>query len=110
MSNIFINRNRSQGAYTTPIIKQKFMTTDETWYSRAERTKKGVDKDAPFYKKSLKYGANPDLHENHVGMQWSIVDACDHVKLSSDQMEEKYRKTETSFPLWKAYNTYESSN
>jgi len=43
MSNIFINRNRSQGAYTTPIIKQKFMTTDETWYSRAERTKKGVD-------------------------------------------------------------------
>ena len=44
------------------MIKQKFMTTDETWYSRAERTKQGADKDAPFYKTSLKYGANPDLH------------------------------------------------
>jgi len=28
MSNIFINRNRSQGAYTTPMLKQKFYTTD----------------------------------------------------------------------------------
>mmetsp|Transcript_27676 Transcript_27676/g.41964 ORF Transcript_27676/g.41964 Transcript_27676/m.41964 type:complete len:84 (+) Transcript_27676:263-514(+) len=25
-------------------------------------------------------------------------------------MEERYKKTENSLPLWKAYNTYESSN
>jgi len=28
MSNIFINRNRSQGAYNVPILKQKFYTTE----------------------------------------------------------------------------------
>ena len=41
-------------------------------------------------------------------MQWSIVDACDTVKLNQEQMEERYKKTETSMPLWKAYNTFEN--
>jgi len=33
-------------------------------------------------KTSLKFGANPDLSPKHVGMQWSIVDACDTVKFN----------------------------
>lgn len=41
-------------------------------------------------------------------MQWSIVDACDTIKFNQEQMEEKYKKTETSMPLWKAYNTFEN--
>ena len=41
MSNIYINRNRSQGAYGSPIIKQKFQNPNETWYSRGEKTKMG---------------------------------------------------------------------
>jgi|TARA_B110001450_G_scaffold252560_1_gene274557 acetone carboxylase gamma subunit len=41
-------------------------------------------------------------------MQWSIVDACDTIKYGQEQMEEKYKKTETSMPLWKAYNTFEN--
>jgi len=32
----------------------------------------------------LKYGANPDLSPKHVGMNWSIVDACDTVKLNQE--------------------------
>ena len=105
MSNIYINRNRSQGAYGSPIVKQKFQTTDQTWYGRGEDTKKGND---TFYKTSLRFGANPDLSPKHVGMQWSIVDACDTIKFNQEQMEEKYKKTETSMPLWKAYNTFEN--
>lgn len=58
MSNIFINRNRSQGAYKVPIIKQKFLTIEELWAKRAQDTKKMGDS---FYKTSYKYGANIDL-------------------------------------------------
>ena len=58
MSNIFINRNRSQGAYNVPIIKQRFLTTEELWAKRANDTKSKGDS---FYKTSLKFGANPDL-------------------------------------------------
>jgi hypothetical protein len=39
--------------------------------------KQGAD---TFYKSSLKYHANPDLHPNHVGVSWSIVDSCDAIK------------------------------
>ena len=79
MSNIFINRNRSQGAYTTPILKQKFYTTDQTWLKRAEKTLNQGDN---FFKTSLKYGKNPDLSPRHTGIGWSIVDSCDYVKLN----------------------------
>ena len=37
---------------------QKFLTADQTWYKRADKTKEGGD---PFYKGSLRYHANPDL-------------------------------------------------
>ena len=77
MSNIFINRNRSQGAYNVPIIKQRFLTTEELWAKRANDFKKQNDL---FYKTSLKYHANPDLADKHVGMRWSIIDTCDTVK------------------------------
>lgn len=77
MSNIFINRNRSQGAYKTPILNQKFQTTEQNWYNRVDLHRKGQD---TFYKNSLRYKNNPDLSPNHVGMSWSIVDACDAVK------------------------------
>lgn len=53
------------------------MSTDQTWYTRAELAKENKD---DFYKRSLRYKANPDLHPNHVGMAWSIVDACDTIK------------------------------
>lgn len=108
MSNIFINRNRSQGAYQVPMLKQKFMTTDQTWYGRAKKTNGGPGD--TFYKTSLKYGANPDLSPKHVGIGWSIVDSCDHVKLNQEETEARWRKTETSMPLHKAYNCYENAN
>ena len=107
MSNIFINRNRSQGGYGMPVHNQKFLTTDQIWLKRGEITKKGND---TFYKKSLKFGANLDLQDKHVGMQWTLEDACDTVKLNQHQMEDRFRKTENSLPLWKAFNTYENTN
>jgi hypothetical protein len=63
-----------------------------------------------FYKNSLKYKANPDLHKNHVGMSWSIVDACDAIKPNARHMKDKYNITETSMPLYKAYNVTENPN
>lgn len=59
MSNIFINRNRSQGAYNVPILKQKFANVEQTWKVRADAVKNGTGDN--FYKTSLKYGKNPDL-------------------------------------------------
>ena len=105
MSNIYINRNRSQGAYKTPMLNQKFMTTEETWAHRARLAKQGND---TFYKTSLKYRANPDLQKEYVGMPWSIVDASDSVRPNAQQMKEKYEVTENSRPLFKAFNGYEN--
>lgn len=53
------------------------MSTDQTWAARAQLAKTGNDS---FFKKSLRYRANPDLSPKHVGMSWSIVDACDAIK------------------------------
>jgi len=78
MSNIFINRNRSQGAYNVPILKQKFASLEQTWKHRAENTN-GQTGDN-FYKHSLKYGKNPDLQPKHVGTGWALQDSCDVVK------------------------------
>ena len=83
------------------------MSTDQTWAARAQLAKTGNDS---FFKKSLRYRANPDLSPKHVGMSWSIVDACDAIKPNAQQMREKYRVTETSMPLYKAYNQYENPN
>ena len=106
MSNIFINRNRSQGAYNVPILKQKFANVEQTWKVRSDAVKNGTGDN--FYKTSLKYGKNPDLQPAHVGMGWSIQDSCDVVKPNHAQMEEKWYKTETSAPLHRAYSVYEN--
>lgn len=108
MSNIFINRNRSQGAYTTPMLKQKFLTNEQQWVARANKTKDGPGD--VFFKGSLRYSKNPDLSPKHTGIGWSIVDSCDYVKPAPEMMEERWGKTETSFPLHKAYNIYEDAN
>ena len=102
MSNIFINRNRSQGAYNVPIIKQKFLTTEQNWAKRAKKTTEEATGDN-FFKQSLRYKANPDLSPKHVGIGWSLVETSDTVKPSMVQMEEKWNKTQTSFPLHNAY-------
>jgi len=41
-----------------PIIKQRFLTTEELWAKRAKDTNLKGDN---FFKTSLKFGANPDL-------------------------------------------------
>lgn len=81
MSNIFINRNRSQGAYNVPIIKQKFYTTEQNWAKRANKTNNTEHGDN-FFKGSLRYKANPDLSPKHVGIGWSLVETSDMVKPS----------------------------
>lgn len=79
---------------------------DEYWGQRAAITKLTGDN---FFKKSERYRMNPDLSPKHVGMQWSIVDASELVRPNDAQMREKYSLTQTSFPLFKAYNTFENS-
>lgn len=43
-------------------------------------------------------------------MPWSIIDACDYVRPSATQMNDKYAITEGSVPLQKAYSIYENPN
>ena len=61
MSNVFINRNRSQGAYKTQILNQKIMDANQTWYAAAKKYKAAKPGTKPFYMTSLRYGANLDL-------------------------------------------------
>jgi len=107
MSNPFVNKKRCQGNYGEPVHDYKFLTPEQIWHKRAEYERQ---KRKQFYQNSLRYGANPDLSPKHVGMPWSITDTCDTVKFSSGQMEELFAKTETSFPLHKAYNVFENPN
>lgn len=62
-----------------------------------------------FFKRSERYKMNPDLSPKHVGMKWSIIDASELVRPNDAQMREKYAMTQSSFPLHKAYNTFEHS-
>lgn len=63
-----------------------------------------------FFKKSQRYKLNPDFAEKHVGMPWSIVDACDYVKPNAIIMAQKYKVTQEACPLYKCYNTFEDPN
>ena len=58
MSNVFINRNRSQGGYGMPLDTTKYMDLNETWYSRKP--------ESTFYKTSIKYSNNLDLAKTKV--------------------------------------------
>ena len=65
MSNIFVNRNRSQGnTYGLNMHKQKFAKTDTCWNSNR-------DKDE-YFKKNL---SNSDLHAYKTGFSWQVNDA-----------------------------------
>jgi hypothetical protein len=68
MSNVFINRNRSQGGYGQPIVTQKFKDANQTWYSRASKPDK-------FYNTSLKYSSNLDLQNKKVPFMWTMNDS-----------------------------------
>ena len=107
MSNIFINRNRSQGAYNVPILKQKFYTTEQSWNNRAQKTKK-LETGDDFFKGSLRYKANPDLSPKHVGIGWSLVETSDLVKPSLQNMVDKWNVTQNSNPLHNAYQIHEN--
>jgi hypothetical protein len=64
------------------MLKQKFMTPNETWELRARKTNDGAGD--TFYKQSLRYAKNPDLSPKHTGIGWTIVDSCDYVKFNQE--------------------------
>ena len=72
MSNVFINRNRSQGGYGQPIDNKKYMDLNDTWYSRKP--------DNQFFKTSLKYSNNLDLAKTKVEFQWTLNDTSDAMR------------------------------
>ena len=84
MSNIFINRNRSQGDYgpkrpSEPRVNTEpiFQTPNQTWLMRAQKEKERQAKNERlFYETSLKYHKKPDLQKKYVGIPWTIVDSC----------------------------------
>jgi hypothetical protein len=69
MSNIFVNRNRSQGDYGLPLNKQKFKEPVQTWKDRGQ-----LPEDT-FYKNSAKYGQKFDYSEKYVGVGWALRDS-----------------------------------
>ena len=103
MSNIFINRNRSQGAYGEPIVKQKFSTTDQFWSGRAKK------QDDAFYKTSNKFGPNIDYNPKHVSVGWSLADSCDVIKKGIDPNSKKPIPFDDA-NAWKFYNSFEKQD
>ena len=79
MSNVFINRNRSQGGYGYPISNQKLLDANQTWASLS-KTKNAQS----FHKSSLKYGSNLDLQNTKVAFQWTLNDTTTDVKPRPD--------------------------
>ena len=69
MSNIFVNRNRSQGDYGMPLNKQKFKDQNQTWYDRSQ-----LPSDT-FYKTSSKYNKKYDYNDKYVGVGWTLKDS-----------------------------------
>ena len=97
MSGVFANRNRSQGGYNVPILKQKLYTSDQAWFKRSDVTRKTGDS---FYKTSLRFGANPDYSPKHVGVGWSMMDTCDVVKPTLTDMLDRFNRTHAGgFPM-----------
>lgn len=52
---------------------------------------------------------NPDYSPKHVGVGWSIMDTCDYVKPTLNDMLDRFNRTTGSMPMHKAYNTYEET-
>ena len=95
MSNVFINRNRSQGGYGLPIDTQKHLDLNETWYSRKPENQ--------FFKTSLKYSNNLDLQNTKVDFQWTLNDTSDVMK---PQAPTGIMDNATAFK-WKQFNSFE---
>ena len=96
MSNVFINRNRSQGGYGLPIdTNTKYLDLNETWYSRKPESQ--------FFKTSLKYSNNLDLQNTKVDFQWTLNDTSDVMKPSAPT---GIMDNATAFK-WKQFNSFE---
>ena len=95
MSNVFINRNRSQGGYGLPVTTEKFLDMKETWYSRKPESQ--------FHKTSLKYSNNLDLAKTKVDFQWTLNDTSDAVRKAAngDIMDN------ATALKWKQFNSFE---
>ena len=108
MSNIFINRNRSQGNYYGPTYNYKIKTHDDFWNERKKMSNTIGD---TFFKRSERYRENPDYSPKHVGMPWTVVDASDYVKPNSSIMNwNNTTVMDNTMPLHKAYRVYEDAN
>lgn len=105
MANTYIYRNGPKSNFYSPNFEYKNKTNEDYWNERKKLTMTMGD---TFFKRSERYKENPDFSPRHVGMPWSIVDACDYVRPSAVQMNHKYTFTEQSVPLHKAYNVYEN--
>mmetsp|Transcript_39718 Transcript_39718/g.60876 ORF Transcript_39718/g.60876 Transcript_39718/m.60876 type:complete len:162 (-) Transcript_39718:1426-1911(-) len=116
MSNIYINRNRSQGDYARPAdpppAEKKpdsvFHTTNQLWLNRArvERDQVAVN-EKKFFETSLKYQKKPDLNDKYVGVPWTIVDTC---KLIKNNKRPPPQKGNDETLRWKSFNEYETMN
>lgn len=97
-TNIFVNRNRSQGDYGIPLNNQKFRSTEQSWLDRAKRTNDS------FYKESNKYNLKKDYQNTHVPVGWSLLDVSNVVKQES--LPHQTISNETN-GVWKQFNNYE---
>lgn len=95
MSNVFVNRNRSQGGYGQPVNTQKFLDLNQTWSTRKQPDM--------FHQTSLKYGANLDLAKTKVEFQWTLNDTSDAVRKGSAGPT---IDNATAFK-WKQFNSFE---
>lgn len=79
MANTFINRNGPKNSFYSPVFEYKNKSNDEYWQERKKLTLTQGDN---FFKRSERYRENPDFSPKHVGMPWTMMDACDYVRPS----------------------------
>ena len=101
MTEVYFNRNNTQGQYKSPLSAQAFRTSNKVWAHRADAG------DDDFHKKSLRYGAKQDYQTKFVGARWTLKDSTGMVKKQNNEDMKMEQHARAALSNWKQFNSYE---
>ena len=103
MTEVYFNRNNTQGQYTSPLNSDGFRTTNHVWQQRAAKPLANDD----FHKQSLRYGQKHDYQPKFVGARWTLKDSTGMVKKQNNEDMKMEKNARAALSNWKAFNSYE---
>ena len=103
MTEVYFNRNNTQGQYTSPLSSNGFRTTNHVWQQRAAK----VPEDADFHKQSLRYGQKHDYQPKFVGARWTLKDSTGMVMKQNNEDMKMEKGARAALSNWKQFNSYE---